>query len=288
MSPPGRPKHEFLSARREGSPVSGFSAEWLKLREPYDLRARNAAVLDAVFSLLAGRPSVTLVDLACGTGSTFRALSPRISARQTWRLVDNDLSLLARVSPSSRPGIDVSAVPVDLNRDLEAAFDTAADLITTSALLDLVSGDWLKRLAIAAAARRWPVYAALSYDGRAELAPADPTDRRIVDAVNRHQRTDKGFGPALGPSAAQTAIEAFERVGYAVSHGLADWEFGPTDREIQTEVLSGWAGAAREIGDPPPREIVDWLERRRGLIAAGRSSLRVGHVDLLACPAGMR
>ncbi len=58
--------------------MSGFSAEWLKLREPYDLRARNAAVLDTVFNLLAGQPSVVLVDLACGTGSTFRALSPRI------------------------------------------------------------------------------------------------------------------------------------------------------------------------------------------------------------------
>jgi hypothetical protein len=267
--------------------MNGFGAEWLKLREPYDLRARNAAVLDAVFNLLARQPSVALVDLACGTGSTFRALSPRISARQTWRLVDNDLSQHARVPPSSPPSINVTAAPIDLNRDLEAAFDSAADLITTSALLDLVSNDWLNRLALEAAAHRWPVYAALSYDGRAELAPADPIDRSIVDAVNRHQRTDKGFGPALGPSAAQTAIEAFERVGYTVSRGLADWEFGPTDREIQTEVLSGWAGAAREIGDPPLSEIVDWLERGRGLIAAGRSSLRVGHVDLLACPTGM-
>src|SRR5207342_3212769 len=164
--------------------MSGFSAEWLKLREPYDLLARNAAVLDTVFNLLAGKPSVALVDLACGTGSTFRALSPRISARQTWRLVDHDLGLLARVPPSAPPSINVSAVPIDLKRDLEAAFDSAADLITTSALLDLVSSDWLNRLALEAAARRWPVYAALSYDGRAELAPADPTDRRIVDAVN--------------------------------------------------------------------------------------------------------
>lgn len=267
--------------------MSGFSTKWLELREPYDLRARNAALSDAVLDLLAGRPSVALIDLACGTGSTFRALNPRISARQTWRLVDIDPTLLARVPPSA-PGISVTAVPLDLHRDLEAAFEAGADLITTSALLDLVSGDWLNRLARAAAARRWPVYAALTYDGRAELAPADPTDRRILDAVNRHQRTDKGFGPALGPSAAQTAIEAFERVGYAVSHGLADWELGPTDREIQTEVLSGWAGAAREVGELPPREIVDWLERRRGLIAAGRSSLRVGHVDLLACPTGTR
>jgi hypothetical protein len=268
--------------------MSGFSAKWLGLREPYDLSARNRAVLEAVFDLLEGRPSVAIVDLACGTGSTFRALSPRIKARQDWRLVDNDLSLLARVPPSSPPGINVTTVPVDLNRDLEAAFDRAADLVTTSALLDLVSDDWLNRLAVEAAVRRLPVYAALSYDGRAELAPADPLDRRIVDAVNRHQRTDKGFGPALGPSAAQVAVATFERAGYAMTHGLADWDFGPSDRDMQTEVLSGWAAAAREIGDPPLPEIVDWLTRRCDWIAAGRSSVRVGHVDLLARPAGSR
>jgi SAM-dependent methyltransferase len=267
--------------------MSGFSAEWLKLREPYDQRARNTLVLDAVFDLLAGQPSVAIVDLACGTGSTFRALSPRIETRQNWRLVDNDLSLLARAPPST-PGITVTAAPVDLNRDLEAAFDGPADLVTTSALLDLVSADWLNRLAIEAAARRLPVYAALSYDGRAELVPADPLDGRIVDAVNRHQRKDKGFGPALGPSAAQEAIAAFERVGYEVTHGLADWEFGPMDREIQTEILSGWAAAAREIRDPPRPEIVAWLKRRRDLIADGRSSIRVGHVDLLARPTATR
>jgi hypothetical protein len=267
--------------------MSGFSAAWLDLREPYDRRARNRLVLDAVLDLLAGQPSVAIIDLACGTGSTFRALSPRIETRQNWRLVDNDLSLLARVPPSS-PGITVTAAPIDLNRDLEAAFDGPADLITTSALLDLVSPEWLNRLAVEAAARRLPVHAALSYDGRAELAPSDPLDRHIVDAVNRHQRRDKGFGPALGPAAAREAIATFERVGYAVTHGLADWDFGPQDGEIQTEVLSGWAAAARQIGDLPRREIIDWLNRRRYLIASGRSSIRVGHVDLLARPIDTR
>jgi len=182
----------------------------------------------------------------------------------------------------------VTAVPIDLSRDLEVVFDNPTDLITTSALLDLVSQDWLNRLAVEAVARRLPVYAALSYDGRLELTPAEPLDRLIVDAVNRHQRTDKGFGPALGPSAAKTAIAAFERVGYAVTHGSADWDLGPADHAIQTEVQSGWAAAARGIGDPPHPEIVDWLKRRRELIAAGRSSLRVGHVDLLARLTGTR
>ncbi len=60
-----------------------FSAAWLEMREPYDRRARAASVIDAVAAALAGRPSVTIVDLACGTGSTFRALMPRIKSRQT-------------------------------------------------------------------------------------------------------------------------------------------------------------------------------------------------------------
>jgi hypothetical protein len=268
--------------------VSGFSAEWLKLREPYDLRARNTEVLSAVLDLLRQQPSVAIADLACGTGSTFRALSPHIEATQHWRLVDNDLSLLARGPSSSPPRIHVTPVPVDLNRDLEAAFDRPADLITTSALLDLVSEDWLNRLVVEAATRRLPVYAALSYDGHVDLAPTDPLDGRIVDAVNRHQRTDKGFGSALGPTAAHAAIAAFERVGYAVTHGRSDWEFGPLDREIQTEVLSGWAAAAREMRVIGPNDIIDWLKRRRELIAAGRSSIRVGHVDLLARPIATR
>ena len=44
---------------------------------------------------------------------------------------------------------------------------------------------------------------------------------------------------------------------------MSDWVFGPQDREIQAEVLSGWATAAREIRELPPNEIIDWLKRRR-------------------------
>lgn len=265
-----------------------FSAEWLSLREPFDRRARNATVLDAVTAAFNAMPSITIVDLACGTGSTLRALSPRIAARQNWRLVDNDLSLLARVPASSPPQINVMPTPVDLNRDLEMALDGAVDLVTTSALLDLVSDEWLERLAVEAAARNLPVYAALSYDGRVSFEPSDPLDERLVATVNAHQRRNKGFGPALGPQAATAAVERFERVGYAVVHGEADWVFAPQDREIQNETLSGWAAAAREMGELPLPDIVAWLTRRRDWVAAGKSSIRVGHVDLFAHPTGTR
>jgi hypothetical protein len=266
-----------------------FSAGWLTLREPYDKRARNAAVLDAVAAWARDRQSVAVVDLACGLGSTLRSISPRLPQRQSWRLVDNDLSLLARAGDLAKPpDLTVTATPVDLARDLEAALDGPVDLVTTSALLDLVSHDWLERLVTEAAARRLPVYAALSYDGLATLDPVDPMDTAVIDAVNQHQRGHKGFGFALGPDAAAAAPGRFEAVGYTVVQGASDWVFGPRDGEIQTEVLTGWAAAAREIGTSSMSDIINWLARRRDMIAAGRSSMRVGHIDFFACPTTTR
>jgi hypothetical protein len=266
-----------------------FSASWLTLREPFDRRARNGAVLDAVAAWAAGRQSVAVVDLACGLGSTLRAVTGRLPVRQSWRLVDNDLSLLARAASLARPpDLTVTATPVDLARDLEAALDGPVDLITTSALLDLVSHEWLERLVTEAAARRLPVYAALSYDGLATIEPADVLDSAMIDSVNRHQRRNKGFGPALGPEAAATAPSRFEAVGYRVTQGSSDWVFGPKDGEIQTEVLTGWAAAAREVDEISIGDIIGWLARRRDHIAAGRSAMRVGHVDFFGSPIATR
>ncbi len=264
--------------------MNGFSAAWLALREPYDLHARNAAVLDAVAAAFAHHPTLNVADLACGTGSTYRALSPRLPRGQRWRLYDNDLSLLARATGPA----NVTTVPLDLARDVEAALDGAVDLVAMSALLDLVSAAWLERFAVEIAARRLPLYAALSYDGRMQFDPADPLDAKMISSVNAQQRTDKGFGPALGPAAAQAAIGQFERLGYTVVQGASDWIFQTEDRDIQTELLSGWASAARETGEPRLTDVVGWLSRRRELVANGRSAIRVGHVDFFALPGAVR
>ena len=165
--------------------MSGFSAQWLSLREPYDAKARNPAVLDAVAATFGDQSSISVVDLACGTGATLRAIGARLPARQGWRLVDNNLSLLAQAAGLARPPlISVAARPIDLVRDLELALDGPIDLVTTSALLDLVSAEWVERLAVEAAARRLPIYAALTYQGRASFEPAEPFDLEMVAAEN--------------------------------------------------------------------------------------------------------
>jgi hypothetical protein len=269
--------------------MSGFSVEWLTLREGYDLRARNPAVLGAVIFLLKSKSAVRIVDLACGTGSTPRTLSPHLPSRQHWDLVDNDSGLLdAACRGNSSNDVELNAVQLDLNGDFEAVLKQPKDLITTSALLDLVSETWLDRFARHVAARGLPVYAALTYDGRIELSPSDPTDAAIAAAVNDHQRTDKGFGPALGPSASAAAIARFETLGYSVMQGISDWVIGTPDRDIQIELLKGWAAAASEMQSLPSREIDNWLSRRGEAVDQGVSTMRVGHVDFLAAPSSTR
>ena len=75
--------------------------------------------------------------------------------------------------------VTVTATPLDLGRDLEAALDGSIDLITTSALLDLVSESWLERLVVEISARSIPLYAAISHDGRIEFVPLIRSTRQL-------------------------------------------------------------------------------------------------------------
>jgi SAM-dependent methyltransferase len=264
-----------------------FSPHWLALREPYDRAARNLAVLEAVRAAFAGQPAVRVADLGCGTGSTIRAVAPLLPPRQTWRLVDNDIALLEAAAETTPAMYEVTTAHIDLAADLGRAVADDSDFVTTSALLDLVSAPWLERLVAIVAISRRPLYAALSFDGRVDLAPACRDDAAIISAVNRHQLTDKGFGPALGPQGGAAAVAALEAEGFAIAQGPSDWVFGPADEAIQREILAGWAGAAAEMGVAPG--LLDaWLAERRAHVAAGRSAMRIGHLDFFAAPIGTR
>ena len=121
--------------------MTGFSAEWLALREPYDLSARNPAVLEAVASALKSHSSMRVVDLAAGAGSTLRALGPHLPSRQNWKLIDNDPGLLTRAMATPlAEGVTVAAIPLDLNLDLQAALDTLSLRLTLRLGVMLAAG----------------------------------------------------------------------------------------------------------------------------------------------------
>lgn len=265
--------------------MSGFSSEWLALREPLDMRARSTAVRDAVAAAFQSCERLSIVDLGSGTGSTVRALSAQPPKQQSWRLIDNDPVLLAEAFAMDRPrDVAIETVQFDLNDDPGPLFDDGAELVTSSALIDLVSEPWMANFAAAAAARSLPVYIALTYDGRTMFSDADPLDAQVIAAVNVHQLGDKGFGPALGPRAAEFAMRMFRTFGYAVVQDRSDWVAGPGDHNFQLELLAGWRQAAEEIGEIPREVLASWFTRRCEAVKAGQLTLTVGHVDFFAQP----
>jgi hypothetical protein len=261
------------------SVAEGFSADWLDLREPADARARARTLTESVAERLPRDAVVHALDLASGTGSNVRYVSDCIRSPQRWLLVDHSAALLEIAS--QRLGASAATHVLDLtDLDRLATLMIGRDLVTASALLDLVSASWLERVLALVREAGAPVLFALSYDGRLSCSPEDPDDTLVRTLVNRHQRTDKGFGEALGPDAAPYARRALERLGYRVLCEQSDWRVGADEAELQGQLIDGWAQAASEIESSGAQRIAAWRERRLQHLAAGRSSLTVGHQDI--------
>jgi hypothetical protein len=289
--------------------VSGFSAEWLGLREPFDAAARAPSLVAELATHLersSNEAPLEVLDLGAGAGSNFRHLAPLLGGLQRWRLADNDAKLLdaalaatgswagARGAEALRARNTLSVGARGLTCHIETRLVDLADLtavelpkaglVTAAALLDLVSQDWLDTLAHRCRAARSAVAFALTYDGRTTIEPAEPEDALVLSLFNRHQRLDKGFGPALGPAAPRAAEDTFEAHGYELRAATSDWVIGGKEHAMQLALLDGWLGAALEIAPESRAALTGWHERRRAHVLTGRSELRVGHVDLVGWP----
>jgi len=250
----------------------GFSADWLALRDPADRAARDAALARRAADVAGSEPLI--VDLGCGTGATWRALAPLLPPGARWRFVDNDADLLALAGAAA--GDAAELVEADLG-DVAALPLAGATLVTASALLDLMPESWLRELAQRLTV---PFYAALSYDGAMHWTPEDPQDRAVTDAFNRHQRGDKGLGPALGPDAASRMTALLEQARCTVHCADSPWRLGPDRAALHMALTDGIATAAAETGTV---DAMGWGARRRAM--AEMSTCTIGHLDILALPA---
>jgi hypothetical protein len=257
--------------------MGSFSADWLALREPADHAARSERLTEAVVAAIGSDPAPRILDLAAGTGSNLRYLSGHFPGAR-WRLIDHDPDLLDRVG--QLPGVETCCLDLS-SLDHPEIFE-GCRLVTASALLDLVSERWLRGLAASCAQDGAAALFALSYDGRIVCTPEDPDDGIVVALVNEHQRTDKGFGPALGPEATDVAERCFAAIGLTVQRAPSDWVLTPESGALQGQLIDGWAQAASAISPERARLIDRWRERRLAHVAAGWSAITVGHEDMAA------
>lgn len=276
--------------------MSGFSPEWLALREPYDHRARDPSVAAGLGAAFAGQPRITVVDLGCGTGSNLRGTFAVLPAEQHWTLVDYDTRLLATardtlMSWATGHALDggdlvihkagkrlrVSFRQADLNANLDDVLDHRPELVTAAAFFDLCSPAFIARLAAAVASCGAVFFTTLTYNGQQDWSPRHPADTRLLDAFHDHQRTDKGFGPAAGPAAPAALSYALQSAGYRVAEGDSPWRLGPGDQQLIADLAAGFAAATGETGRVDAAVLASWT-------AVARVGAVVGHTDTLALP----
>lgn len=292
--------------------MTGFAAAWLALREPVDARARRRETGPALRRRL-GEDRLEVIDLGAGTGANLRFLAPLLGGVQRWTLVDNDGALIAAQVEAfahwapgvgarltrSRAGLvleadgftcEVTNAVLDLDADLDRLPVPAGGLVTASALLDLVSAAWLARLVERVAVAGAVCAFALNYDGRIELSPPHPDDALVRARFNAHQHRDKGFGPALGPTATAVLASLLASRDYTLATSPSDWRAGPGDAAFAEALVEGWVAAAlaggTDVAAPAesgiaPR-ILAWGDARRAALGRGDLTLRIGHLDALA------
>ncbi|OQP86676.1 methyltransferase type 11 [Rhizobium rhizosphaerae] len=266
--------------------MSGFDKDWLALREPADRAARAKPMVEALRRHLRQERAPMIIDIGCGTGSTWRSLSPDFPAQTRWRLLDHDPLLLAEAARRIGATGTVSLHEFDLNQAESLALD-GVSMVTASALFDLCSDAFCARFARLLAARGVGLYAALNYDGRMEWSIAHPLDRQVVEDFNRHQRIDKGLGPALGPEATAHLVRQFEALGYRTEVASSPWELGPDEAALQAALLKGLEQPLGEIGSLTSGDIRTWLDFRLAAVRKAGSRYVVGHADFLALPGAL-
>ena len=263
--------------------MSGFDKDWLALREPVDLRARASTLVEAISGHLERVGQATILDIGCGTGSTWRSLTTHVPDDTRWTLLDYDPLLLAEAERRIGVTDTVSYRQFDLN-EVQSLPLSDVTLVTASALFDLCSADFCTRFAQTLSRSRTGLYAALNYDGVMAWTIKHPLDGQVAADFNRHQGFDKGFGPALGPDATEHLRHCFEGLDYSISVGTSPWTMGTDDAALQTAFLEGLKKPLTEIGNLTRQDIRSWMDFRLEKIADAGSSCVVGHTDILALP----
>jgi hypothetical protein len=282
--------------------IEKFTGDWLSLREAVDAAARNRDVVQQLVAWREHHSQLTIMDLGAGSGANFRFLAPRLGGEQRWLLLDNDSQLLDSIDAMMHRWASVNGFYIEPQTsglritghqfscllesrqfDLRYIEDLAStQLVTASALLDLVSGVWLENLAQRCRSAGTAIYFALTYDGLVDWQPRDKADAAVHEWVNCHQRTDKGFGPALGPQAAEFAMHCLQRQGYHVVPGRSIWQLGTDEAKLQLALAAGYAEAVMQQKEAAATWVNDWLLRRRRLITDSLSNVTVGHTDIFA------
>jgi hypothetical protein len=266
---------------------------YLSAKRTVDDRSLNVRVWQAMASLCPASPLV--LEIGGGIGTMVERISADGLIRpRRYTMIDAQAEL---VSEARRRLSGFTAFPLELEAsDLDSFLGSPAgpwDLVIANAFLDLVDAPRALDGMHGLAGPRGLYLFSITFDGMTSFEPE--LDRALDERISAayHGTIDartEGGRPCGDSRSGRHLLGLLPAAGYRVLEaGSSDWVVFPRDgsyagdeRFFLSCMLGFFQEALTGLPEVPERDLAFWLEGRRAQLAAGRLTLIVHQLDVLA------
>ena len=129
-----------------------------------------------------------------------------------------------------------------------------------------------------------PLYLSLCFNGKVKWTPSNTMDKYILSFFNNHQRSDKGFGLALGSKSIKYISNKAKKADLMVTIKNSPWEIknlSEKDKIFMKRYILDTKKSLFHMEGIDRNILKLWYEQKRYEIENKKISLYVGHNDIL-------
>jgi len=278
-------------------------AQWLELRIPYDLNARNLNVEKSCLQYLQRKKKIKILDLGSGTGANSRYYFSKISQNQDWIMVDENPEFLeiaidklkiwalkngyesqeksSKLILTNQEHIITVQTIVGSILDIESTIDLKTfDFAVANAIFDLFSEKQFQLLIECLKNYQLPLLTTINYTGMS-FYPQTDEDEIFIDYYHKHMQRPQDFGKAMGPTCGLIMLETMRNLCNNTVQGESIWEISSRDSIFLQAILAFMEESIPEILEKPEthNELNTWLLKKKQMILHNQLSCKVTHQD---------